>query len=58
MLKKRTRRILAIIILMASVSSLEPLIKLLIAGPLLVLLLIEWDEFKWSESKKLKDAIV
>lgn len=58
MLKKRTRRLLAIVILMISGSPLEPLIKLLIAGPLLVLLLIEWDEFKWSESKKLKDAIV
>lgn len=45
MLKKRTRRILAIIILMASVSSLEPLIKLLIAGPLVALLSIDWDEF-------------
>lgn len=45
MLKKRTRRFLAIAVLMTFVSSLEPLIKLLVAGPLLALILMDWDEF-------------
>lgn len=59
MLKKRTRRILTIIILMVSVSSLESLIKLLIAGPLVTLLLMEWDEFKAEGiRKKLSNGIL
>lgn len=44
-MKKRTRRILALIILVVIFSALEPLQKLLIAGPCLVALLIEWDFF-------------
>lgn len=59
MLKKRTRRILTIIILMVSVSSLESLIKLLIAGPLVTLILMEWDEFKSERiRKKLPNGIL
>lgn len=42
-MRKRTRRILALIILVVIFSALEPLQKLLIAGPCLVALMIEWD---------------
>lgn len=42
-MKKRTRRILALIILVVIFSALEPLQKLLIAAPCLVALMIEWD---------------
>lgn len=52
MLKKRTRRILVLIVLMTSASILDPLIKLLIVGPLISLLLIEWDEFYTNEVYK------
>ena len=52
-MKKRTRRVLALIILVSITSGLEPLQKLLFAGPCLVALLIEWDEFQpekeWSK---------
>ncbi|WP_373816820.1 hypothetical protein [Jeotgalibaca porci] len=44
-MKKRTRRVLALIILVSITSGLEPLQKLLFAGPCLVALLIELDEF-------------
>ena len=42
-MKKRTRRILALIILVVIFSALGPLQKLLFAGPCLVALMIEWD---------------
>ena len=42
-MKKRTRRVLALIILVSITSGLEPLQKLLFAGPCLVALMIEWD---------------
>lgn len=59
MLRKRTRRMLVVIILMASVSSLDPLIKLLIAGPLAALILMDWDEFKSEGTrKKLSNGIL
>ena len=42
-MKKRTRRVLALIILVSITSGLEPLQELLIAGPCLVALMIERD---------------
>ena len=42
-MKKRTRRVLALIILVSITSGLEPLQKLLIAAPCLVALMIERD---------------
>ena len=42
-MKKRTRRVLAVIALVVIFSALEPLQKLLIAAPCLVALMIEWD---------------
>lgn len=46
MLKKRTRRLLAIVILVAVASPQEPLVKLLIALPSLQWLLMDYDEFR------------
>lgn len=45
MMKKRTRRILALIVIVTLFSSLEILIKALIVIPALQLLLINYDEF-------------
>lgn len=44
-MRKNTRRLLALVALVAIFSGLEPLRKLLIAAPCLVALLIEWDFF-------------
>lgn len=57
MLKKRTRRLLALIILVVIASPLDPLMKLLITMPALQLLLIEWDEFILSKLRKMEGNI-
>lgn len=57
MLKKRTRRLLAIIALVAVVSPLDPLVKLLITFPMLQLLLIDYDEFNLSKLRKMEGNI-
>lgn len=51
MMKKRTRRILALVALVIIFSGLEPLIKLLIALPIIQILFIEYDEFNLSQKK-------
>lgn len=51
MIKKRTRRILALVILLSLVSGLEPLQKILLAAPCFVSLLIEWDDNEFSCSR-------
>lgn len=51
MMKKRTRRILALVALVIIFSGLEPLIKLLIALPIIQILFIEYDEFNLSLKK-------
>lgn len=45
MMKKRTRRILALIVIVTLFSGLETLIKALIIIPTLQLLMINYDEF-------------
>lgn len=45
MMSKKTRRIIALIILVVLFSSLEALVKMLIVIPALQLLLIDFDEF-------------
>lgn len=45
MLKKRTRRVVVIVILVTLFSALEPVHKLLVIGPSLAALLMDWDEF-------------
>ena len=45
MMKKRTRRILALIVIVVLFSSLEIFIKALIIIPTLQLLMINYDEF-------------
>lgn len=45
MMRKRTRRILALIVIVTLFSSLEILIKALIIIPTLQLLMINYDEF-------------
>lgn len=57
MLKKRTRRLLAIIALVAVASPLDPLVKLLITFPMLQLLLIDYDEFNLSKLRKMEGNI-
>lgn len=54
MLKKRTRRLLAIIALVAVASPLDPLVKLLITFPMLQLLLIDYDEFNLRKLRKVE----
>ena len=45
MMKKRTRRIIALIILVVLFSSLKTLMKTLVVIPAIQLLLIDFDEF-------------
>ena len=51
-MKKRTRRVLALIILVSITSGLDPLQKLLIAAPCLVALMIEWDFVTIKEANR------
>lgn len=51
MMKKRTRRILVLVALVIIFSGLGPLIKLLIALPIIQILFIEYDEFNLSLKK-------
>ena len=52
MMKKRTRRIIALIILAVLFSSLEILMKMLIVIPALQLLLIDFDEFENTQNER------
>lgn len=45
MMRKRTRRTIALIILVVLFSSLEALMKMLVVIPAIQLLLIDFDEF-------------
>lgn len=49
---KRTRRILALIIIVTLFSSLEALMKMLIVIPALQLLLFEFDEFENTQNER------
>ncbi len=51
-MKKRTRRLFALIVLVTIASPLDHLMKLLIVGPALQVLLIEWDDFNKEENYK------
>lgn len=51
-MKKRTRRLFALIVLVTIASPLDHLMKLLIVGPTLQVLLIEWDSFNKEEHYK------
>lgn len=57
MLKKRTRRLLAIVILVTVASPQEPLAKLLIVLPSLQLLLMDYDEFNLRKLRKVEENI-
>lgn len=50
MVKNKTRRILALFILLSLVSRLDFSQKMLLTAPCLVLLLIEWDDFEFSRA--------
>ena len=52
MMRKRTRRIIALIILVVLSSSLETLMKMLIVIPALQLLLFEFDEFENTQNER------
>ena len=51
-MRKRTRRIVALVILVTLVSSLADLTKALIAVPLIEALLIDWDSWNFKEGMK------
>lgn len=55
MLKKRTRRILAIVILVTIASPRDPLIKLLITMPIFQMLLMDYDEFSLNKLRKMRN---
>lgn len=46
------RRLLTIAILMVGVTSIEPIWKLLICSPIMVLLSIDWDDWNFKEVTK------
>ena len=52
MMSKRTRRIIALIILTVLFSSLEALMKMLIVIPAIQLLLIDFDEFENTQNER------
>lgn len=52
MMSKRTRRIIALIILTVLFSSLEALVKMLIVIPAIQLLLFEFDEFENTQNER------
>lgn len=52
MMSKRTRRIIALIILTVLFSSLEALMKMLIVIPAIQLLLFEFDEFENTQNER------
>lgn len=49
-MKKRTRRLVALLILTTLISPLSVVIKMVIVSPLIVLLLLEWDQ--WSYERR------
>lgn len=51
-MKKRTRRLVVLVVLIGLFSSLAPLTKLLFAAPLTVLLLSDYDDFRLYEQLK------
>lgn len=51
-MKKKFRRILAVIVLVVSAMTLEPNVKALIIVPILELLLIDWNDFSYREEIK------
>lgn len=52
MMRKRTRRIIALIIIVVLFSSLEALMKMLIVIPAIQLLLFEFEEFKNTQNER------
>ena len=51
-MKKRTRRFLALIVIVTLFSSLETLIKMLVVIPAIQLLLIDFDEFENTQNER------
>ncbi len=52
MMRKRTRRTIALIILAVLFSGLETLMKMLIVIPAIQLLLIDFDEFENTQNER------
>ena len=53
-MRKRTRRLLLLVILITVFSAFSPLVKLFIIVPSLQLLFIEWDTFTLENNKKIE----
>lgn len=51
-MKKKYRRILAVIVLVVSAMTLEPNVKALIIVPILELLLIDWNDFNFKYERR------